>query len=252
MHHIIEYCHRQQDRFQSSAESIERQQEISDLDNLVRSLRFFRALFHLPGSWNIHWLPDDQKRDAMIELLEQARYVNDLHLQQRVMRENENLLGMDLSYLVQYAMESAAKEEHLLRELLKEFDHEFPPGYVGELEAQMRKTGEKLMYKELLDFTHKQLKKTFKILKHQDKESPTMHRVRTQLIDTINYLELLNQPGEAQEIRKCGIFLDIWHDRVNARELISRYQKDHPEGAANNAGTLEILEDYLKQKVQIV
>mgnify|MGYP006282255355 CR=1 FL=1 len=252
MDHIIEYCHRQQERFLSAASSIERQHETSDLDYLVRSLRCFSALFNLPGSWDIRPVGDVEKQDAMMKLLDQARYVNDMHLQQRVMRENENLLGMDLSYLVQYASELASDAEHDLRAVLKEFDKDFPRRYIERLEKQIQEVGEESMYEQLLDFIHQQLKKTFKKLKHLDEQSQKIHQVRMRLINTIYYLELLNQTGEAQEIREGGLFLDIWHDRMMALGLISHYKQDHPEGAGNNAGTLEILEDYIQQKVHIV
>ena len=142
MDHIIEYCHRQQERFLSAASSIERQHETSDLDYLVRSLRCFSALFNLPGSWDIRPVGDVEKQDAMMNLLDQARYVNDMHLQQRVMRENENLLGMDLSYLVQYASELASDAEHDLRAVLKEFDKDFPRRYIERLEKQIQEVGE--------------------------------------------------------------------------------------------------------------
>jgi hypothetical protein len=252
MQPIIEYCHRQQERFQSAASSIERQHEASDLDCLVRSLRCFRALFNLPGSWDIHWPVDVGKRNAMMELLDQARHVNDMHLQQRVMRENENLLGMDLSYLIDYANELASDAEQNLRVGLNEFDQDFPRRYIEAVEKQVQEVGDEPMYEELLDFTHQQLKKTFKKLKHLDEESHKIHRIRARLIDTIYYLELLNQTDEAQEIRERGLFLDIWHDRMMALDLIARYKHDHPQGAGNNMGTLEILEDYINQKVLIL
>jgi len=186
-----------------------------------------------------------------MKLLDQARYVNDMHIQQRVLKENENLLGMDLSYLIQYASELASAAELDLRELLKKFDQDFPRRYIEAVEKHMQEVGEEVMYKELFDFTHRQLKKAFKTLKHLDEEPQKIQRLRTRLIDTIYYLELLNQTGRAQEIRERGFFLDIWHDRMITLDLISQYKKDHPQGAGNNAGTLEILEDYLSQKVRI-
>lgn len=252
MHHVIEYCHRQQDRFQSSASSIERQEETSDLDHLVRSLRCFRALFNLPDSWNMRWLPEGEKRDAMMKLLDQARYVNDMHIQQRVLKENENLLGMDLSYLIQYASELASAAELELRELLKKFDQDFPRRYIEAVEKHMQEVGEEAMYKQLLDFTHQQMKKTFKKVKQLDDHPKNKDRIRIQLIDTICYLELLNQNSEAEELRESAVFLDIWHDRMITLDLISQYKKDQPQGAGNNTGTLEILQDYITQKVQFI
>jgi len=252
MNPIIEYCLNQHEKFLSGASSIEREQKTSDLNHLLRSLRCFRALFNLPGSWIIRTLPDFQKKDAMLKLLDQARYVNDMHLQQRVIRENENLLGMDLSYMIQYASDIASKEEESLRRMLKEFDKMFPRRYVEEVDKRMQKKGEGPMYKELLDSTHRQLKKIFKTIKQLDESPKKIHRIRNQLIEVIYCLELLNHTSRAEEVREQGLFLDIWHDRMIALDLISRYKTDHPEGAGDNAGSLEILEDYINQKVLIL
>jgi hypothetical protein len=250
MNKILKHYRLWRDKLLTSMKTLEDDRETSDLNNLVRSLRGLRGLFEITGKLNKEWCPDSTLHDTLMDLLNTAHYVNDMTVQQKAMQENEELMGMDLAYLLDYTQELAGKGEEQLRKKVTQMDRSKLEDYEQHLSNQTESSGEEWIDKQLMDLTHQKVKKAYHKLKETSGKK-SLTSLRYQLMDTCSCLEVADSPEHAAELREAGIFLDIWHDRQVSLEVIKRYKKDYPEMVKKYTGTLEILEDYLKQKVDI-
>jgi CHAD domain-containing protein len=52
-----------------------------------------------------------------------------------------------------------------------------------------------------------------------------------------------------KEVKDAQSFLGDWHDNVVSYEFLKKFEEENPQLADKNRGTLEILEDYLIQKI---
>ena len=168
MNSITEHYQRQSELLMTSGESITRPDQASDINGFVRSLLNFRALFYFLQTTDSRQLPAAKQLDFLMDLLNKGRHVNDMYVQKRMMAEHEQILGMDLYYLVEYANFLADREEEKLGLMWREGDKTFIKTYINDLTGYFNHLGDELIHRNLLACTQKLVKKNLKKLDKMD------------------------------------------------------------------------------------
>jgi len=245
---ILFFCTKHEQSLLEGLNAPEKRLSREALENMTRGLRGWRILFRTLCSVRPHWLPPAHQKDSVEDLLKISQYVADLYVQADTLKKKEGMLGMDLSYLHEYTLSLAEKAEEKLNHSRSGFDRQFPGRYKGYLAEQMKNDNPVYLQSQLIQLASKRIKKAMKRLRKKNGIGGFM-KLRRHLIDAIYYLDLLGFEDLDTLLRDASLFLEVWHNRSISLWVIQSYRAHHPKMACKYSGTLEILEDYMQQKV---
>jgi CHAD domain-containing protein len=198
-------------------------------------------------------LPDEKDYQHLKSFYKTAGVLRDLHVQDKEMTKHEESLALDLSFIHDYIKEREKDAEANLRDAMKSFDKSLLDRYESKLANQLNKDELFNWYKKVVDYTFQQLKDMQNLIEDAN-TTQKLHKVRSRLKDVFYYMEIINSEDSLdnisdQEIKDAQSFLGDWHDNVVSFEFIKEFEKNNPQLAEKNTGTLEILRDYLIQKI---
>lgn len=234
--------------------------ERKHLEKLIDSLRAFSVLFKLLPSVDDRCLPETCHKKSMLQLLDRAEGAGDLFMQAETLEKNAEASGMDLEYLHQYALQLARQNLDELKTYKAEFDIGYWKEYGEWFIESVRGDDPNEVIQKVQVCTLDKVRKSLKRLKRLKKKNPNagnFFKLRRKLIALGFLLEILHHEtphyGDLQErLAEDAHSLEMWYSRWVALRIIGNYKRDHPELACRYNGTLEILNDYMQQKIKAV
>lgn len=253
MNHLLDYYKEQNKILMEKVSSLQKEMDVEELHDLRVTLKRMRTFFRMLDKTAPALLPSEEDYKAIRSFFKTAGTLRDLHVQDREMSKYEESLGIDLEFIHAYIKELEQEKEQKVNALLSQFDFSIFDRYEKHLAEQLKKKEIYEWFKMLLNFTDDRMKKAEKRI-DQANTTEQLHKVRSRLKDLMYYLEIINSDPNLNtisidEVKDSQSFLGDWHDFVVSREFLHQYKKQHPEIAEKNRGTLEILEDYLVQKI---
>jgi CHAD domain-containing protein len=253
MNHLLAYYQQQKDTLIQKMDSLKEKMDVEELHDLRVTHKRLRAFFRMLKKTGPELLPDEEDYNHIRSFYKTAGKVRDLHVQDKEMSKHEKDLGIDLQFLHDYIAEREEKAEKDFYDALNSFDRGVYERYLQKLEQGLHQDDLFKWYRTVVDFTHNQLKKTEKTISKAD-TAKKLHKIRSKLKDAFYYLEIINSEETFEnipddEVKQAQSFLGDWHDNVVSYEFIQEFEQVKPQIAKKNTGTLEILGDYLVQKI---
>jgi CHAD domain-containing protein len=253
MNHLLTYYQQQKQTLFQKLDSLEKQMDVEELHDLRVTHKRIRAFFRMLKKIDPSLLPSDEDYNKIKSFYKTAGELRDLHVQDKEMSKHETNLGMDLSFIHDYISRYEEKAEKDFYEALNNFDRNVFDRYEEQLREGLQKDELYKWYKRVVDFTYNKLK-TVENKIDQASTAEKLHKVRSNLKDVFYYMEIINSEDtfddiSAKEVKDAQSFLGDWHDNVVSYEFLKEFEKENPQLADKNRGTLEILEDYLIQKI---
>ncbi len=253
MNHLLTYYQTQKNTLIQKMDSLKDKMDVEELHDLRVTHKRLRALFRMLKQIGSELLPEDADYNYIKKFYKTAGILRDLHVQDKEMSKHEKNLGIDLQFLHDYIAEKEEKAEKDFYAALNNFDRAVYERYEKKLNEEITEDELFSWYKSIVDFTHYQIKDTEKKIEKAN-TAEKLHKVRSKLKDAFYYLEIINSENSLEnisdeEVKQAQSFLGDWHDNVVSYEFIQEFEKDNPHLAEKNTGTLEILGDYLVQKI---
>ena len=234
-------------------DSLEKEMDVEELHDLRVTHKRIRAFFRLLNKIDQKLLPTEEDYNYIKRFYKIAGKLRDIHVQAKEMRKHEQNLGMDLSFIHTYINDHEKAARKNFESALKEFDRKVFDRYEEHLKNELKKKEIFTWYKQVVDFTFESYKKVEKRIEKAT-TAKKLHKVRSNLKDIFYYMEIINSEDtfediSDQEVKDAQSFLGDWHDHVVSYEFLQEFKKEHPQIADKNRGSIEILEDYLIQKI---
>jgi hypothetical protein len=190
----------------------------------------------------------------MLQLLEQAERSREMYIQADTLRTNAEASGMDLDYLHQYALQQASQYLSELKVYMADFDTGYWSEYGQWFIESTRRDNPAEATQQVAAYTLKTVKKGLKRLKKKKPVKGNYLKLRRKLLFVGFLLEILQyQMPHYGDLQECLVedarSLEVWYNYWVGLKIIGHYKKDHPDLACRYNGTLEILRDYMQQKI---
>lgn len=227
------------------------------LERLTESLRAISVLLKVLKYLHEAYLPQTCHRRKLLQLLEHAEHSGDMYMQADNLEKNAEASGMDLDYLQQYALRLATQNLDELKTYLADFDISYWREYGEWLIESVREDDPAAAIQQIGAYTLVKVKKSLKRLKKKKPGAGNYLKLRRKLIVLGFLLEMLRYEkhhyGDLQQrLMEDSRSLEVWYSQWVGLKTIGHYKKDHPELACRYNGTLEILKDYMQQKISSV
>ncbi len=227
------------------------------LERLSESLRAISVLLKVLKYLHKAYLPQTGHRRELLQLLEYAEHSGDMYMLADNLENNAKTSGMDLDYLQQYALRLATQNLDELKTYLADFDISYWSEYGEWLIESVREDDPTSVIQQIGAYTLEKVKKSQKHLKKKKPGAGNYLKLRRKLIDLCFLLEMLRYEmhhyGDLQQrLMEGARSLDVWYSQWVGLRTIGHYKKDHPDLACRYNGTLEILNDYMQQKISSV